>query len=305
MRVDIVDLPTVSGIADFPRPLTARVVSETDRLTDVIVCPPSHLTAVPCCEVTRQSLRDGFTVNRREALEQHATLIRTLEAHDVRCHRLAPIADLPDMCFTRDIAVATPFGLVALNPAMPHRRGEVEALIAACEHWRLPVRRIVEGAIEGGDVCVAREGLLIVGMSGERSTSAGIKAFAAPFVASGWDVLICPFEAQHLHLDTIFCMVAKDEAIGCVELLDPGFLREVAARGIRVLPVPATSAATLGCNILALDDRSIIAAAGDDHVAAALGSAGHRVTLVDISQLTPCGGGIHCLTQPLRRTPKT
>lgn len=293
------------GVERLPVPLTAtvHVASEVDRLTDVILCPPTHLSPVPCCAVTRASLREGFCVSPSVAIAQHEDLVRLLQAQDVRCHMLMAAADLPDMCFTRDVAVATPFGLMTLNPAMAHRRAEVDALQTACERWGIPFTPVDRGTVEGGDVCLAREGLLIVGMSGERSTRAGIEALSAPFRAAGWEVLVCPFDADHLHLDTMFCMVGPDEAIACVELLDPQFLRQVKAHGITILPVPARSSATLACNVLSLGHRRVITSTGDSDVGLALQSAGYEVLQVDISQFAACGGGIHCLTQPIRREP--
>lgn len=279
--------------------LTSSVTSETDRLTDVILCPPDHLAPVACCAVTRDAIDQGFSTCTEQALRQHAALIMTLEQVGVRCHLLAPSPDLPDMCFTRDIGVSTPWGLVVLNPAMPHRVREVDALLSKSKEWDLPVRRISRGTIEGGDICVAREGLLILGVSGERSSIQGADEFAEPFRANGWDVLICPFHADHLHLDTIFCMVDKSQAIACVDLLDPGFLRDLERHGISILPMPSACASTLGCNILAVGGRHILSS--DDMVAGSLRRAGYTVDALDVSQFSACGGGIHCLTQPLRR----
>lgn len=277
------------------------VAGESDLLTDVLLCPPHHLAPVPCCAVTRHHLDQGHVTGTEEALRQHGALVEALERQGVRCHMLPPAAELPDMCFTRDVGVATPWGMVALSPAMPHRQGEVDALMRACSRWGTPVRRITEGTIEGGDICIAREGLLIVGMSGERSSAAGIEAFAAPFRVAGWDVLICPFDADHLHLDTIFCMVDRDQAIGCIELLNPRFVRAVEARGISILPMPASLAASLGCNILSFGRRRVLTSASDIVVASVLSEAGYSVEAIDISEFAACGGGIHCLTQPLRR----
>ncbi|MFY9351255.1 MAG: arginine deiminase family protein [Sphingobium sp.] len=283
--------------------LESHVVSETDRLTDVILCPPHHLSPVPCCAVTRETMANGFATDTEEALRQHEMLLRTLERHGVRCHMLAPSSSLPDMCFTRDVGVSTPWGMVALNPAMPHRQGEVDVLLQACGRWNLPVRRIKKGTIEGGDICVARDGLLILGLSGERSSTDGVAEFAAPFRAARWDVLICPFHADHLHLDTIFCMVDKDEAIGCIELLDPAFVKAVHKHGVRIMPMPAELSSSLGCNILSLGEHHILTSAADPVVSTTLRAAGYSVERIDISQFAACGGGIHCLTQPLRRVP--
>ncbi len=276
------------------------VRSETDRLTDVLMCPPHFLAPVPCCAVTRRSLSHGFVASIDEAQRQHAELVRVLQRSGVRCHMLTPDPTLPDMCFSRDVGVSTPWGMVALNPAMLHRRPEVDRLIQHFGASDALVRNIRAGTIEGGDICVAREGLLLIGMSGERSTAAGINDFSAPFRAAGWEVLICPFHADNLHLDTIFCMVDRDEAIACVDLLDPGFLAAVRARGVSIIAVPDSAASTLDCNILSLGDRHIVART-DGIVAPILRAADYDVTEVDISQFAACGGGIHCLTQPLRR----
>lgn len=303
MKFDISTGPGSVPRTFVPLDISCYVTGETDRLTDVILCPPHHLQAVPCCAVTRESLCKGFTVNSNEALAQHEALVDLLWKHGVRSHMLDPSPELPDMCFTRDIGVATPWGLVALRPAMPHRRGETEALLQACARWSLRASKIEQGTIEGGDVCVARDGLLLIGLSGERSCTKGVDAFTAPFRQAGWEVLVCHFHADHLHLDTIFCMLDRTEAIACVELLDPEFVHQVTDRGIQILPVPARSATTLGCNILSLGERRIVASAGDRRVIDTLENAGYAVETVEISQFAKCGGGIHCLTQPIRRVP--
>ncbi|UYY76895.1 dimethylarginine dimethylaminohydrolase family protein [Sphingomonas sp. R1] len=296
---DHLDGPSIS--LRQPDPVRSFVQAETDRLTEVILCPPHYLAPVPCCAVTRSSLEGGFTSCRSTALEQHAALTGLLRRHGVRCHVLEPSPGMADMCFTRDIGVSTPFGHVVLNPAMPHRRGEVVAHIAALNAARIPFRQIVRGTIEGGDICVAREGLLLVGISGERSSAAGVEEFATPFRDAGWQVIICPFHFDHLHLDTIFCMVGEQEAIGCIDLLDPAFVNAVRSCGITILPAPATEAGRLGCNILSLGARRVIASS--EIVATILRASRYLVDLVNISQFAACGGGVHCLTQPLQRLP--
>jgi len=98
-------------------------------------------------------------------------------------------------------------------------------------------------------------------------------------------------------------MVEKDEAIGCLELLDPTFVEALYERGIKVIPMPTALSSSLGCNILSLGGRRILTSATDAVVTSALRKAGYAVDDIDISQFAACGGGIHCLTQPLRRIP--
>ena len=276
--------------------------SESAALRDVLLCPPTYLAPVPCCSVTRESLRAGFTASTARALDQHRALRTALEEYGVACHILPAAADLPDLCFTRDIAAATPFGIVALNPAMPHRRREVDQLVSTLAAWGSPVAgRIAAGTIEGGDICVARDGLLIVGVSGERTTDAGADAFAHRFRAAGWDVLVCRFDPHFLHLDTIFCMLDERTALACTDVLDDAFIADVEARGLRLLPVSYKESRRLGCNVVSLDGRTILVAAGQDRIATMLREAGFAPVPVDISEFAACGGGLHCLTMPLAR----
>lgn len=300
MKVDFAD----TFAAPQVRPATRRftVFGETDRLSDVLLCPPSHLAPVPCCSKTRESMRSGFALSAETALREHRALHETLSARGVACHILPPSPDLPDLCFTRDAAVATPWGPVALNPALAHRAPEVDHVVAALERLGAgPVARIRQGHIEGGDVCVARPGLLILGLSGERTDEAGAGSFAAPFVQAGWDVVTCPLDPHFLHLDTLFCMLDPGRALACVDVLDEGFLSAMAARGIALVPISYKESRDLGGNVLSLDGRTILTSASHPRIAAALRRHGYAVIELEISQFAACGGGLHCLTMPLAR----
>ena len=68
-----------------------------------------------------------------------------------------------------------------------------------------------------------------------------------------------------------------------------------------MIPVSYKEARRLGCNLLALGRRRVIASAGNVRVAAELRRRGVRVDMVDVSQFERCGGGIHCLTMPIAR----
>ncbi len=285
------------------RPVVASVRGETDPLTDVVLCSPTFLSPVPCCSVTRERLREGFATSTEQALRQHRSLHDALSAKGVACHLLPAEAAMADLCFTRDIAVTTPWGLVALAPAMPHRSRESDHLARVARRWTAgAIGRIGTGTIEGGDICIARPGLLILGISGERTDEAGAEAFAARFHAEGWDVLTYRYDPHFLHLDTLFCMLDSQHALACTEVLDDALLDAVAARGITVLPVTYKEARRLGCNVLSIDGRTILAGAGTPRVSTMMRDAGFEVIDLDIEQFTACGGGIHCLTMPLART---
>ncbi|MFS2108683.1 dimethylarginine dimethylaminohydrolase family protein [Sphingomonas sp. Sphisp140] len=297
MRPEFLRVPT-DRVAASAR-WTVR--GECDRLTDVLLCGPAYLSPVPCCSATRESLERGFSTDTALAIRQHRRLREVLEERGVRCHQILPAPDLPDLCFTRDCAVTTPWGPVLLNPAMPHRRREVRHVERHLLSLGMRPHRVTGGAIEGGDVCVAREGLAIIGISGERTGPDGAEALATVFRAHGWDVILCHFDAYHLHLDTIFCMLDARHALACIEALPQQFLDAVRARGIRLLDACHAEARALACNIVSLDGHAVLVAAGQPRLSALLLKSGFDPVELDISQFGACGGGLHCLTMPLAR----
>jgi len=236
------------------------------------------------------------------ATDQHARLRDLLTANGVAVDMLAPVPGLPDLCFTRDVGVCTPWGPVALNPALGHRAPEVAQFRAWAEaRTGSRMEQINGGTIEGGDICIARPGLLIVGVSGRRTDEAGAEAFAAKFRASGWDVVLYHFDEHFLHLDTIFAMLRPDLALACTEVLDDGFIEDLTRRGIALLPVTYKEARQLGCNVVSIDGRRIIAGATTPRVSEMMRRAGLEVFETELTQFAACGGGVHCLTMPLRR----
>jgi N-dimethylarginine dimethylaminohydrolase len=279
------------------------VWSETDRLSEVLLCRPTYLEAVPCCSVTRESLCDGFAPSIVEATRQHMMLEAILEANGVATRLLPAQPGMPDLCFTRDSAVMTPWGLLGLNPASPHRRLEPAQAMVFARNARLPALGTIEvGTVEGGDVCIVRDGLLVVGWSGERTSERGAEAVCELFAAAGWRTMTYRFDPHFLHLDTQFCMVDDDLAVACVDVLHDDFLRAITAEGIEMIPVSYKEARRLGCNLLALGGRRVITSAGNMRVAAELRRRGVRLEMVDLSQFERCGGGVHCLTMPIART---
>jgi len=293
------------GTAGALRRQTAQagIFSETDTLTEVLLCRPTYLEAVPCCSVTRESLHDGFQPSIVEATRQHLMLEKVLEANRVAMRLLVPQPGMPDMCFTRDSAVVTPWGLLGLNPAAAHRRMEPAQMLVFAQNARLPALDAIEvGTVEGGDVCIARQGLLIVGWSGERTCRRGAEAVCELFAAAGWRTMTYRFDPHFLHLDTQFCMVDDNLALACVDVLHDDLLRTLQAEGIELIPVTYKEARQLGCNVLALGNRRVITSARNLRVVAELRRRGFHVDTVNVSQFERCGGGIHCLTMPIART---
>ena len=301
MKLDF--LPGGGGaLVSRPRLERCSVWSETDRLTDVLLCRPTFLKPVPCCSVTQESLRDGFMTSVPTALAQHHALQSALERHGVRCHFADPTPELPDMCFTRDALLTTPWGLLALKPAAEHRQAEAEQALKSLRSIGAPLAaRVRSGTAEGGDIAIVQRGLMIIGCSGERTDEAGANSVAEIFKGQGWDVIIYRFDPHFLHLDTQFAMVGEGLALACLDVLSDAFVANLHARGIETIGVTYKEARALGCNVLALGNRRLLACADNDRVTGALRERGYAVETIALDQFTRCGGGVHCLTMPLGR----
>lgn len=301
MKLDF--MPGGGGQVPLRRRLDrCSVSSETDRLTDVLLCRPTFLEPVPCCSVTQESLRDGFTTSVPIAIGQHRALQTALERHAVRCHFLDPDQTMPDMCFTRDALVTTPWGLLALRPAADHRQDEADHALKALRSLGAPLAaRVRRGHAEGGDIAIVRKGLVIIGCSGERTDAQGADSVADIFRGQGWDVIIYPFDPHFLHLDTQFAMVGEGLALACTDVLSDAFLADLDARGIETIAVSYKEARALGCNVLSLGGQQVLAASDNDRVTDALRGRGFHVETLALDQFTRCGGGVHCLTMPLAR----
>lgn len=276
--------------------------SETGRMTDVLLSAPAHLEMVPCNDVTRDNIAKGLRTAPAVAERQHDSFAATLARAGVRCHYAAPVDGLPDLSFTRDAVLMSPWGLIELRPSAEHRRAETRHVAAVVRGLGVPIRhRVSEGSVEGGDVCLVREGVVVIGHSNERTNLAGAKSLGALFEARGWEVIHTRFDPRFLHLDTIMTMVADRIAVVCPEALDGGLLARLSDLGIDLVTASVEEVGQLGANLLSLGDGRVVAATGSGRIATLLTGRGLEVIEVDIDQFTRCGGGPHCLTMPLAR----
>lgn len=279
-----------------------RVDNEYGRLEAVLMADPSQLDLVSCNSVSDEAIRSGRRCRPAEARRQHSALSTILRGEGVEVRVMPAEPGLPDLAFTRDTSLMSPWGLIGLRPGAAHRVAEVDAVMAAARSAVIPVLdRIHEGRIEGGDVAMIRPGLLAIGVSGDRTDQAGADALADLYRGRGWQVITCRVDPHFLHLDTIFCMVDDGLALACTDVLDDLFLGRIRELGVELVPVSYKEVRRLGCNLLSIGDRRVVTPGTCPRVDAELAMRGFRCLGVDLSEFTMCGGGVHCLTMPLRR----
>lgn len=276
--------------------------SETGFLTDVLLSAPAHLAMIPCNAVTVANLLQGLLTCPIDAVKQHRAFTAALEQAGVRCHFAAPREGMPDLCFTRDAVLMSPWGVIELRPSIAHRRLEVDHVASVARALGAPIcGRIEQGFIEGGDICLLRDGLVVVGYSGERTDEAGAEALGALFAQRGWEVLYTRFQPEFLHLDTIMTMVTDNCAVVFPDALENGLLVRLRGLGVELIAATSEEVGLLAANMLSLGGDRVVAARGSARLVSLLERRGIEVIEVAIDQFTRCGGGPHCLTMPLAR----
>jgi len=131
---------------------------------------------------------------------------------------------LPNLYFMRDPAFAVPGAIVISHPHWPARQRESRLVAAILKrHPRFEGARIYDGIledpearIEGGDVLIADERNVIVGI-GERTNAAGA-AHLAQFLFANTSVermfrLHIPAKREFMHLDTVMTFVDRGQIL--------------------------------------------------------------------------------------------
>ncbi|MCR9125630.1 MAG: arginine deiminase family protein [Rhodobacteraceae bacterium] len=287
-------------MSQFQSPADSRLHSETDRLTDVLLCRPDHYEWIPTNAIARATLATGRPLNRQSLMAEYGEFEAALAEAGVRCHYLTPDPILPYQVYTRDSSQTAPGGPVLTMLAMPQRRGEYKAVLDFFGQgmWRMATA----GTVEGGDIHLIRPGLACIGHSGGRTSQAGAVQFAEWLTAEGWEARLVPFDDHFLHLDVIFSMVTDDLALVCPDALPPDFLDWLAAHGIRRFDVSYGEAmADMACNLLALGDGRVLSPRHSQRTNAALRAEGITVYDPELRLFAHGGGSAHCMSMPLWR----
>lgn len=245
------------------------------------------------------------------AQREHDAFVDLLGSLGPRVHVLDPVPGSgapdagPDLTYTFDPLLVSDRGSIALRPGKPTRRLEPMILQAWASAHGIPVAGRIEepGTVEGGDTFWLRPDLLCIGRT-LRTNDAGAGQLAE---VVGGDVRVfdLPYwhgSAQLIHLLSVISPVADDLAVAFLPLLPVGLWTLLRDLGIRLLEVPESEFATLGCNVLAVRPGIVILADGNPLTSLALARAGCEVHVYPAAEIGLNGsGGPTCLTRPILR----
>jgi N-dimethylarginine dimethylaminohydrolase len=280
------------------------VDSEYGVLRQVLLGPPDHLRLLPTSSFSKKSLRRGLVFDRAVAVAQHAELVAAFREAGAVVHMLQPDPALPYQVFARDSSVMTPFGAIVTQMSQWWRRGEYAAVIDFYLQAGIPIYdSVTAGSFEGGDFMVIEPGRVLCGYTDERTQEVAARQVKAWLEQEGYEVKLAHNDPYFLHMDTMVVMLARKLAAVCRDCTNPEVLDWLAANGIETLDIAFPDMLRLGCNVVALGDDRVLLPAANTVLRQKCRAVGLRVYDPDISMISMCGGGVHCLCQPLQRDP--
>jgi len=213
----------------------------------------------------------------------------------------------PDALYVRDATLITPAGIIRCNMGKSARC--TEPAIAADTYRQLgfEIAGTIEppGTIEGGDIIWIDEKTVVVGV-GYRTNLCGVEQMDK-ILGSEIDVIVVHLPYWNgprdvFHLMSMISPLDQDLALIYPRPMPVSFLHWLQDRGICLIHVPDEEYDTMGCNVLALGPRKILALDANPKTRLALERADCEVITYSGEEISAKGcGGPTCLTRPLVR----
>lgn len=263
------------------------------QLSHFLMCPPDHYGVEyeinPWMD-RRRSARSAL------ALQQWLALRQLLEEHGAKVSCLTPVAGLPDLVFTANAGLVKRNMVVLAQFRPVERRGEEEHFRRWFAEHDFPIHTLPRGTFfEGaGDAIFCGDVLF----TGYRMRS---DIVAHRLLGELLKCRVIPLELvdpRYYHLDTCFCPVSRDTAIGHPPAFDAYGQRVVQAMIRDLISVDEGEARRLACNAIVVGG-SVVTNCGCPNLGRELRDRGwqHRETPLD--EFLKAGGSARCLTLPL------
>jgi dimethylargininase len=239
-------------------------------------------------------------------VEEHQALCALLEESGAEIVVANAIEQSPDAVYVHDPAAVADGRAVLLRPGKDARRTEVEPIGHELEAAgiRVTARLDEPACAEGGDMLWLDHETLVVGR-GYRTNAAGIDALRDAFPEATVIAVDLPHwqgRDEVMHLLSLVSPVADDLALVYPPLLPVRLIELLEGRGVDFVEVPDEEFESMGCNVLALAPRRVLALDGNPETRRRLEAAGVEVLVYSGEELSRKGdGGPTCLTRPLLR----
>lgn len=242
----------------------------------------------------------------RRIAEEHSAFCATLEDAGAEVVHGARAESNVDAIYVFDPALVTDAGAILLRPGKEARRDEVAAVRAEFKASGVSIASelTAPALAEGGDTLWLDESTLVVGL-GYRTNATGAAqiAVALPTV----DVLTVDLphhrgRGEVLHLLSLISPLDDDLTLVYLPLLPVRLVQLLEERDVGMVEVPDDEFESMGCNVLALAPRVVLALDGNPETRRRLEAVGVDVRVYVGEELSRKGdGGPTCLTRPLER----
>ena len=213
----------------------------------------------------------------------------------------------PDALYVRDATLVTPVGIIECNMGKPARAAEPAIAGSIYRQLGYNIAGVIAapGTIEGGDIIWIDDTTVVAG-AGYRTNISGIEQFKAIL---GPKIEVITVDLPHwngpgdvFHLMSMISPLDKDLALIYPRPMPVSFIRWLQDRGITLINVPDEEYDSMGCNVLALGPRKVLAVDGNPQTRRILEQAGCEVIIYSGREISAKGcGGPTCLTRPLER----
>lgn len=182
-------------------------------------------------------------------LAEHDAYVAALRALGVQVEVLPPLEDYPDAVFVEDVALVFGAGAVRLRPGAPSRAGEVAEIAAVLERRFPRVIAIDQGHVDGGDVLVLSD-RVVIGLSG-RTDRQGAAALVAALDALGLRGVVADTPRGVLHFKTACALVDEGTVF-----VTPALAKCPEFAGLKVIVTPPAEDAA--ANLLRIGDTIML-----------------------------------------------
>src|SRR5579864_5724410 len=243
------------------------------------------------------------------AQAQHQALCRELEACGAEVEDIPPAVELSlDAVYAHDASLPTDFGLILMRPGKTNRVPEGRHHGSFCQILGIPMlaKITAPATAEAGDMVWLDAKTLLIG-HGYRTNAQGIQQMRALLKSKGVEVLSAPLPhgsgpSACLHLMSLISLLDEKTVLVDLPRLAVETVELFQSRGYQLIEIDYSERETLGCNVLSLGEKRVLALEENARTNLKLRSAGFDVWTFPGSAL--CingGGGPTCLTRPLLR----
>lgn len=230
-------------------------------------------------------LRTGSEPPRYDrVLAEHRAYVAALETAGAAVETLPALPGHPDSVFVEDPAFVLTEGAILLRPGAPSRFAEAESLGTVLRRHFAHVAKVDEGFVDGGDILVLSDEILI-GLSG-RTDRVGAGRFRALAGDLGRRARIVEPPPGLLHLKT-GCALVDERTLIAVPGMAPLF------PGYEVMITPEGEEHS--ANLIRVNDR-ILMGDGFPQAAAMLADRGLDVVAVPAAEIAKIDAGLSCMS---------